>query len=726
MAATVEHDIDTLVAEMHARMSSGQADSTGCAYARYSTDFQHSIIDQLRGVFESAIQLGIFIPRAFVFYDTAITGKKSNRRGLNAVKHVLAKKSAKTLLVFTTNRFYRKSYNCSKFIEEEIVEQGLRCVFVRSGIDTGLDDKWRLPLQIQGLVDELGTSQYAPNIRAAHESLFAKGWVVTTLPYGYMGEDIAGPLTKRHLTRQMIAIDPELAHWVKKIFHWFVVEGRILARILEELNDQNVPPGPKSDGTFWTPQALHYLLTNSAYRGLWTYGKGESVWQSKKDYSKRVLRPTPLCEAQFENLRLVSDEIWFKAQEILASSPQRNAGRKPKDGDQATRPRILNGFLKCPTHRCPLKVGGAYGRWMFCPKCYALPKSKRPLYSYLRRDLTLRRICRAIADAIRADDTLVSDLIARCLTAAAEVQKDDDSRKDLTTLTTDAEKLTRTIIFTQSNPGETEHDLEESKSQLKMLRGKRANVRAEIARLTSTRERALRVPTEAEIRTWIDGLAATLEAAASGDDADAGILRNIIELLTGGKIVVEQMGDRKPRCGWHRVRFELGLVEIGSSHFDLVQPANGSKREIVVDIRADPEARIAERHAEPAFVLYGQGMLVTAIAHRLGIERHQAAEAICIAHEHRDLPRPDDGRVRRGRVSDKFLKPPLFQEIAEEAKRLLDEGSLIEVIAERLRCNRDTVQAALKYWYSQRGELMPDMRNRRKTLAIKNRSKSPV
>ena len=116
-----------------------------------------------------------------------------------------------------------------------------------------------------------------------------------------MGEDVPGPLTKRGLPRQIIVIHPELSVWVIRIFHWFVVDRLPLARILERLNDQEVPPGPKSDGSFWTEQALHYLLSNESYRGLLSYGAGEYIWQSKTDYSKRVMREAPSAKSTLRN-----------------------------------------------------------------------------------------------------------------------------------------------------------------------------------------------------------------------------------------------------------------------------------------------------------------------------------------------------------------------------------------------------------------------------------------
>jgi len=189
-------------------MSRCEADGVGVIYARYSTDFQHSIGDQIRANFEWAVRNRIFVPRELIFYDVAITGKKSNRPGLNQVRSAIETRAAKTLVVFTTSRLFRKGYQYVKIVEEDVVGAGARCVFIRSGLDTA-GDRWRLYLSIHTVIDEAGTTQYADGIRNAHIGLFLAGYVVSTLPYGFMGVDCEGLLTKRFLTRQKVAIDPE-------------------------------------------------------------------------------------------------------------------------------------------------------------------------------------------------------------------------------------------------------------------------------------------------------------------------------------------------------------------------------------------------------------------------------------------------------------------------------------------------------------------------------------
>jgi transposase len=705
---------------MHALLPRHKASAIGIAYARYSTEFQHSIVDQIRAIFEFAVKQMIFIPREHIFFDLAVRGCKEHRQGLDQVRTLLSRKAAQVLLIFTTNRLFRKNYKCMKFVEEEVVERGLRCVFVKTGIDTAEGNRWRLPLQLHAMVDEMATTQYAENIRAAHEGLFLKGFVVSAIPYGYMGKTVDGPLTKRHRPRRKLAIDPETSDWVKRIFDWFVVDRLMLARILERLNDEKVPLSPMSNGVYWTHAAMVYLLRNACYRGLWSYGKGRNVWQSQQDYSKRVLRDQPLREAVFEDLRLVSDEIWFKAQELLDAHPQANAGRKPKDGDSTKRPRLLNGLFFCKEHDQALKVGGDYGQHMACEQCRGLPKAKRPLYSYLNRALALRLTCEALVARIREDSDLVTRVIAACRSKAEDFQQGDVGC--LVQQRTKAEKTTAQIQFLLRSAGETDLDREESDQKLKQLRAERAGILADIARKEAAIQQPKRIPTEEDVRALVANLEAILIAAAQGDDPeDVGALRQILELLTGGRIELEQMGERRAYRGFLRGRFKLSLLAALQERGGFGGPSPQLESvEIVIDYR---ELLVAERHIAQVKEMWDAGMQITAIAEKMGIDRHQVTDAIRIWHERNGLPAPPDGRARRATLPIPI--PAETEAMMEEIKRLYDEGMLMVEIAQRVGRERTTVRKLLNEWFRVHNVPQIDGRNRRKNLAIKNRPKSP-
>lgn len=107
-AARIGLELDEVVAAFADRFAPDGA--FAAVYARYSTDFQHSIVDQIRACLEDAVRLGFRVRRADVHFDISVSGKKSRRAGLDALKHALPKKAFAALLIMTTNRLIRKMY----------------------------------------------------------------------------------------------------------------------------------------------------------------------------------------------------------------------------------------------------------------------------------------------------------------------------------------------------------------------------------------------------------------------------------------------------------------------------------------------------------------------------------------------------------------------------------------------------------------------------------------
>src|SRR5262249_16021051 len=366
-------EIDLIAAEFDEEIRKAEAATVGAIYARYSSRFQHSISDQVRTLYEAALRQGIRVPREYVCFDMAVRGCKAQRPGLSGLRTVLASKGVGVLLVFTTNRLFRKTYKALQFIEEEVVERGIRCLFVKSGVDSADEKRWRTLLQIHAMTDEFVVGMYADNVRAAHEELFDHHLLFGKITFGYLAQPIPGQFTKRNRPRCRLLVDPESAKWVQNAFNWFVNDRLSIGEIVRRLNaDSSVPLGPKCTSGHWTHQAVRGMLSNPRYRGWWFYGATQNVWQTKKDYSRQIARSEPLRSTQFEELRIVSDKLWYGAEKRLAEQDHTAVGRKPRDGNQASRPKLLNGLFRCAVHDRPLYVGGSHGQYLFCKSCRAM------------------------------------------------------------------------------------------------------------------------------------------------------------------------------------------------------------------------------------------------------------------------------------------------------------------------------------------------------------------
>lgn len=181
---------------------------------------------------------------------------------------------------------------------------GIRCRFVKSGVDTTDKDKWEMLLSVQAMLDQYTVSVNVANIRSAQEGLLAQTLVFGTLSFGYKGEPIPGVVTRRNKPRCRIAIDDEVATVVRQVFHWYVVDNWSIAEIAQTLTaDESIPLPPRSTTGQWTRQAIKTLLMNTRYRGLWQYGVTESTYLTEQDYVRQKMRSAPLREVQIEELR---------------------------------------------------------------------------------------------------------------------------------------------------------------------------------------------------------------------------------------------------------------------------------------------------------------------------------------------------------------------------------------------------------------------------------------
>ena len=380
------------------------------------------------------------------------------------------------------------------------------------------------------------------------------------------------------------------------------------------------------------------------------------------------------------------------------------AGRKPKDGDRQSRPRLLNGLFVCSEHAQMLYVGGPYGSLMFCKACRAMQKPKRPLYSHLNRLLALRLTCQTLADLIRRDETLVQAVIAACNHQAAALQQPDPTQSQR--LKSKYDKLTARIQFDMENPGESEADRRESEATLKRLRQERIAVATEISVLEEAQDRVVIVPSQAAVHELIAQFGEILVAAAQADsEADTSRAREIVDLLTGGKIEMIQQGERKAQCGWLQGRFRLrllaGLVEKSTG----VKAAENTEEPVITIEYREPTP--TEACADRVKELFDRGMLIKAIAVEVGITRNMATKALDHWFESRGLAKPD-GRSRRATLDQKHLEPPRYVLIADEAARLYNEGKLVKEIAVKLESDRNTVSKSLEHWHQSRGLVMPD------------------
>ena len=120
------------------------------------------------------------------------------------------------------------------------------------------------------------------------------------VPYGYRIGDDGRP-----------KIEESEAAVVRRIFQMYVYEGMGSTPIAFQLTDEGIPaPG---SGKVWHQACVHKLLTYSAYKGIWFYGKARHI--STEDGKKVYEQPRDTwIEVPFPPL--VDEDTWGRAQEL--------------------------------------------------------------------------------------------------------------------------------------------------------------------------------------------------------------------------------------------------------------------------------------------------------------------------------------------------------------------------------------------------------------------------
>jgi site-specific DNA recombinase len=687
---------DRIAAEAHLRLPRSTATTSGAIYVRFSTLFQDSAVDQIRELYEFAVENKIFVPRECVFFDLGVRGYKNQREGLDQLRSVLSAKKVQVLLLFATNRLFRKVYLTLQFVDQMAVENGIRCVFLKSGIDTANKDQWQSLLHMRAMVDEFQIRVNADHIRAALKGMFLEGLVRGTLHLGYTGEPVPGKLTKRGRPRRRIVINREEAKIVLQIFEWYVHVPLSLNEIAQKLNAMPDAPKPRNSSR-WTHNSVRAVLLRATYRGLWKFSVTERKFLSTKDYTRQIPRAKPLDEATFENLRIVSDALWFAAQQRLAKN-KGVRGRKSTTQDADPSPRILSGLFWCPEHGRPLRTCSAFGNYLGCPTCATLEPGARALFSKPHRHVVLRLLCQRLSELLRQDNELIWKIISECQAQAAAIQRPDAGEIDrLERLIGD---LKRRLDFNLQNPGETEEDLKESADIVRRLRAERNAAQNRLELVRAIAAEPVRVPTEVKVREMLQHLDDVICRAAANKlgHEESARARDVLKLLTGGRIEMRQQGERKEMQGCFRV----SLLDVLVENIAGARPGrNDEGVDVVIDFK---RPRKTGADADRAIRLWPDGEMSKDIAKQFGSVDSYVSRLLRIGAQRMGTTLEALKSERKKLPTDPALAPR-YQRIADEAKGLWWEDLYpVGTIAKRLLCcSTVTVEAAKRWWYESRG-----------------------
>ena len=525
----------------------GMGLDVGSALSRFSSKLQHSTAAQITDCVLYAAKHNIYLPPEFVCVDEAVSGRKTRRDGLDRVKAILHGKLANVLLVFKVSRLFRVAYRGFQFFQEEVVEEGLRAISISQGIDTADEKTWKQLAYLHGIMDEMLLSSIADHVRSGIADLFRQGYVTGALPVGFRAKVIPGaPLTNRGKPRTVPEVDPAAKDLIIQHFQW-IRDAMPIRQGWRRWVAANGPCDPRSVNGRMSYGAYRRMLSNPRLTGVWAFGRTRSVWSSKRDYARKVDQPeTEVITIRSEELRIVSDELYFAVQERLMGL--KKGPRGPKRRKTIHLWDLVTDCFYCahcstPDDLVRFHQAGANGHGMRC-KNGALCGAQ----TVVRRQEAVCAICTRLGELLLQDSDLVDRVVngAVRLDAAGDCSLQDQiaqRERKIAVLNNKIDDLTE-----MAGVGSAE---ERARLKDKVREAQLTKASEEVARsqlLNKLQEQAEPITPE-RARGLLMDLMGLLSAGASGELGEDVIYRaaDVFRQLVGGRVLVhvERRAARK-------------------------------------------------------------------------------------------------------------------------------------------------------------------------------------
>jgi DNA invertase Pin-like site-specific DNA recombinase len=589
----------------------------GSVLSRFSYKLGHSTSAQIAECMQGAAARRIYVPPEYICVDEGVTGRKSRRDGLERAKLILQAKLVDVILVYKVSRLFRVAYKGFAFVQEEVVDEGLRAISVSQGIDTRDEKTWKMLMYLHGMSDEMLLGTIADHVRSGQVLLFLQGYAIGALPVGYCRVEVPGARpTNLGRARTMPAIDPEQAQLIAAAFQ-DVRGGMPLRRAWKKYRANGGASDPRAKGRPMSYHAFRRMLANRRYTGLWAFGRNRNVWSNKRDGVRQVEQPeTEIATVHSEQLRIVDDATFETVQAILA---RRERGPRAPRGtkDQLRLVDLVTEFFVCSTCRERFYQAGSDGRWIRCKNGDLCPRS-----GIVRREDAVRAVCLKLAERIQRDAGLFVDVVRRSIL----VDRDGDAQ-----LEAQITQVKRQIVQRNAKIADLadlagqggEEERATLKAKIRTAQAELATLVAERSRLDELLASRRRLTPDDAQRILVD-LGQLLVAAADGTIGEPAVYRalGVLRSLTGGRIEVhiEKRPGRKQTIV--RGTFELNLLSGVCYVADAATDAQLQATMVEVWLRPPPrQDRLAERvhqladvekrsYRDAAKILQGEGNYV--------------------------------------------------------------------------------------------------------------------
>ena len=318
-------------------------------YARYSSELQNplSIVDQValcRSLIEREFDVDGGL--AAVFSDAEKTGKTMLRR--SGLRSLLAAAESKYLDLLVMEGLDRISRSLKDVV---IIHERLKHVEVRMYT---AHEGWitTLHVGVKGAMNAIYLDDLRDKVRRGQHARAREGRQPAGLTYGY--RVVRGVVDERNQTVNGIReIDEDQARIVRRIFEEFVA-GKSLKAIAMGLNDDGIP---SPSGGIWCIPTIRGdrvrgdgILRKEIYRGVLIYNRNHAIVNPVTGRKGRVINPeSEWTRTPVPHLRIVDDDLWDRAQRMLAKRTariiERGIGKRAPSSNPLIHP--LTGLVRC-------------------------------------------------------------------------------------------------------------------------------------------------------------------------------------------------------------------------------------------------------------------------------------------------------------------------------------------------------------------------------------------
>lgn len=323
----------------------------GAAYVRYSCDNSNprSLDQQLRNALERAAQDKVFIPWEHVFGDAAVTGTIATRRGYLMTTALISDPQAMLRRVYIDElgRASRDAIETLK-LGRLIEDCHKRLIGTSDGFDSDAPNS-KILLSMYAMLHEWFVDQLQIKVIRGMADAFARGDNVQPVSIGYKLVDRADAngnlkLTANGKVDRDKVIDEAGAKFVEEAFRRFAIDRDSPGKIARRFNELNV------GGTqAWGASQIRQLLKRETYIGIECYGMTRQVRDPETGQVTVKYRPRDEWKRRAKpEFRIISDDLWQKAQARICECQAAYAAKKEKQIAQPSRATVYPTTLLRP------------------------------------------------------------------------------------------------------------------------------------------------------------------------------------------------------------------------------------------------------------------------------------------------------------------------------------------------------------------------------------------